>query len=58
MWARGGYERVDFDFTGQIIGGIGVLLPVTVVVEDLKVLNTPGDGIRATGLKTSHPAGR
>jgi parallel beta-helix repeat protein len=44
-----GMNETILDFTGQIIGGNGVLITGDrVVVEDLKVLNTPGDGIRAT----------
>ena len=44
-----GIDETILDFTGQIIGGNGVLITGDrVVVEDLKVLNTPGDGIRAT----------
>ena len=44
-----GKDETILDFTGQIIGGNGVLITGDrVVVEDLKVLNTPGDGIRAT----------
>jgi len=43
-----GMEQTILDFSDQDVGGNGVLISADgATVEDLRVLNTPGDGIRA-----------
>jgi parallel beta-helix repeat protein len=43
-----GIDKTIFDFSAQDVGGNGILISADgTTVEDLRVLNPPGDGIRA-----------
>jgi parallel beta-helix repeat protein len=47
-----GIDQTILDFTNQDVGGNGVLISSNgTTVEDLRVLNPPGDGIRASAVE-------